>query len=186
MEQTFRVRVDATAGTVEVEGPEAFVREMLDRYSSVVDRSPKPRTRKKPGRTSTKKVRPRAQTADAGDSKKGRAARVEVDEKLREQLQPHLSAFATYLDERNVAARTEEAAVVASFLASKVGQESMDERQYVTVLRTLGRPLPKIPRQVLLDAKNKKQFFYEEGTSFRLTTTGLNFAEHESLKEQSK
>ena len=58
----------------------------------------------------------------------------------------------------------------------------MNEYQYVAALRTLGRRLPKTPRQVLLDAKNKKQFFYEDDSSFRLTNAGINFVEHDSLK----
>jgi hypothetical protein len=185
MEEKFRVKVDASARIVEVEGPEPFVREMLDRYGTVIESSPGKAARGKAKQKPTGKLPAARRTPEVAQPKKARARGVQVDEQLMERLAEHGPALAAYLEARNVASKKEEAAIIASFLASKLTHSSMNDTQYVTVLRSLGRLLPKNPRQVLLDAKNKKHFFYGEGDSFKLTTTGINFVEHDSLKEKT-
>jgi hypothetical protein len=182
MEENFRVKVDASAGIVEVEGPEPFVREMLDRYAPVIEPSPGKTARGKAKQKPTRKLAAAKQTPEVAQPKKDRVRGVQVDEQLMENLAEHGPALAAYLEARNVASQKEEAAIIASFLASELGLPSINDTHYVTVLRKLGRRLPKNPRQVLVDAKNRKGFFYEEDSSFWLTTAGINFVEHDSLR----
>jgi hypothetical protein len=182
MEERFRVKVDASAGAIEVEGPEPFVREMLERYAPVIEASARMRPQKK-ARQKPSGARPTSKPpSEAVRPRKPRAGAVEADKELMHKLQEHRTDLAAYLEERKVASHKEEATIIASFLALKLGRPSMDENEYVAALRTLGRRLPKVPRQVLLDAKNKNQYFYEDDSSFRLTNAGINFAEQDSLK----
>jgi len=181
MEDRFRVKLDASARMIEVEGPESFVREMLDRYDSLTE---SPAGKERP-RKARRKAAPAKQTPEVAQPKKARPRGMQVDEQLMERLAEHGPALAAYLDERNVASQKDEAAIIASFLASKLGLPSINETHYVTVLRKLGRRLPRHPRQVLVDATNKKGFFYKEDSSFRLTTAGMNFVEHDSLKGET-
>jgi hypothetical protein len=180
MEEKFRVRVDITARAVEVEGPESFVREMLDRYASAIQHVPETparrQGRRKPKGTRAKEPPPAVPT-------KARGARVNVDDALRQELQQHAGDLSTYVDQRKSASQKEEAAIVAGFLAT-LGYTSMSDAQYVTALKVLGRRLPKNPRQVLIDAKNKKGYFLEDGSSFGLSTVGTNFVEIDSLKSE--
>jgi len=108
-----------------------------------------------------------------------------VDEVLSRDLQKRRSDLDAYLGKRNLKSQMEEAAAVSGFLKSTLGRQTMNDTEYVTVLRIQGRRLPKNPRQVLLDAKNKKGFFHDQGESFALTTTGINFVDHDSLKKES-
>jgi hypothetical protein len=180
MDERFKVRVDTTAKAVEVEGPESFVREMLDRYSSVIQQAPEVRARRqgrrKPRGTRTKEP-------PAPPPTKARGARVNVDDALLQELQEHAGDLQTYVDQRKSASHNEEAAILAGFLGS-LGYTSMNEAHYVTALKVLGKRLPKNPRQVLIDAKNKKGYFFEDGLSFVLSTVGTNFVEIDSLKRQ--
>jgi len=183
MEDNARIRVDVDAGVVEVEGPEPFVREMLDRYAHVMAR-PGPRAR---GGTQKKRKAARKQAAENGGTspkkKRGKAGRVELDEALRIDLQKQRNALAAYLKERNLKTQIEEAAAIAGFLRSALKRDTINDAEYVTALRIHGTRLPMNPRQVLVDAKNKKSYFHDEDGAFALTTTGLNFVEHDSLKK---
>jgi hypothetical protein len=183
MEDRFRVRVDAGAGAVEVEGPESFVREMLDRYSAVLGRPPEVRASVRRARGKRPKSTGAKEAPAPAPAAKARAVRVEVDEALQHELQQRAGDLHAYIEERKIASQTEEAAIVAAFLGT-LGYGSMNEAQYVTALRVLGRRLPKNPRQVLIDAKNKKQYFFEDGSSFVLSHTGTNFVEIDSLKSK--
>jgi hypothetical protein len=182
MEERFRVKVDASAGVVEVEGPEAFVREMLDRYDSLTQSPLGKRGRRKARRKAAEKAGDAKRAGEVARPRKGRAGAVEADKELMDKLEGRRTDLAAYLDERRVTSQPEEAAIIASFLASRLDSPSMNESQYVAALRTLGRRLPRHPRQVLLNAKNRNQFFYDDDSSFRLTNAGINFAEHDSLK----
>lgn len=185
MEERFRVKVDAGAGMVEVEGPEPFVREMLERYAPVIEPRARTRAQKKASPKPSDGAPTSKRAAEETRPRRGRAAAVEADKELMDKLEDHRTELDAYLEARNVASQKEEAAIIASFLASELGLPSIDETHYVTVLRKLGRRLPKQPRQVLIDAKNKKGYFYEEDSSFRLTTAGVNLAEHDSLKGET-
>ena len=183
MEEKFKVKVDASSGIVEVEGPESFVREMLERYASLTEQAPR-------AKAQATHRRPKSARKSGGHKEAGAAAKpkrktggpVEVDQALKQELQQHSQPLNAYLADRNLASQKEEAAAIAGFLSSNLDRATMDDIEYVTVLRIMGKKLPKNPRQVLIDAKNKMGFFFEDGTSFGLSTTGINFVEHDSLK----
>jgi len=183
MEENARVRVDSSAGLVEVEGSEAFVREMLDRFAGVLARTEvkadgKPRgSRKGKGRDGG---RPKAEAPREGKAR--RSKQPQLNEELRKQLNEHLSDLNSYLEERKIESQPEEAALIARFLGSKLGIEAMDDRQYATVLMTLGRELPVSPYQVLKHGVSRNHLFYQDGAAYRLTGNGITFADSDSLK----
>ena len=184
MEERFSVKVDVSSGTVEIEGPEPFVREMLDRYAHVMAR-PEPPAR---GGTQKNRKAARKQAADKVSTppkgKRGRGGRVEIDDKLKDQLQKQRQALQAYLAKRKVTSHRAEAVVIAGFLKEELNRPFMNETEYVTALRVAGRKLPGHARQVLTDAKNQAGLFLESGDSFELSALGHNFVEHDSLKSE--
>ena len=183
MEDNAKIRVDVDAGVVEVEGPEPFVREMLDRYAHVMERT----TPSARGRANKKRKAARKQAADKGSTppkgKRGRGGRVEIDDKLRQELQQQRQALLTYLGNRKLGSHRKEAAAIAGFLKEELNRPLMNETEYITVLKVAGRKLPEYARQVLIDAKNQGGLFLENGKSFELSAAGHNFVDHDSLKK---
>jgi len=183
MEDRARIRIDTSSGVLEVEGSEPFVREMFDSWQDLLKE--RPTASPSAGQTTDKpKARaPRRRPAKpATEAKPDKPNVSDLDESVLRELAERRDDLRSYLDERKTRSNVQEVAAIARFLWLNFNIELMDERHYVAALKALNKAAPKFARQVLVDAKNKKGFFYSEGSTFRLTPIGVAFADQDSLK----
>ncbi len=173
-----RIKIDLASGIIEAEGEESFVREMADRYWSSVPITPMPAPEDNGGVKTTMRPISKKQKSDQAPKNAKPSGSVE-DETVKASLKPHLTALDAYVKARNPKSQFDEAVTIASFMATQMNEPVLTHAGLFTALRLLGRKLPGKPGQVLIDAKNKKGYFYEVGDGYSLTPKGMNRAEHE-------
>ena len=154
--QLTRIRINAQAGELEVEGDEAFVRECLDRFSQLLEGSPRPKKRDKT---------PTPPAEERSDKDNGPEA---SESGLHDTLGEYLHRFPKDLNDQD------RVLAAAYFIQSHSGDNTFTTRRANAALKEQGVKVSNASLCVRRHRKAKRLFNVDK-TKFRVSKTGEEY-----------
>jgi hypothetical protein len=198
-EDHYSVKINRRDGVVEITGPDkGWIAEQLDRLSVVYEPEPSdPAPRDLRGNdadvvdeTGTggkpRRGKPKATEGEDGATRrraKGGGYRGKRNDDLAQKLTGDVRGnLDTYVEERraNFTDGPNQAAILAAFLQTELGWDTVGPNDLYTIYDAMGWPGPN-PRNALDNAKTRKNYFTSAGRGvYRLSHSGERFGRHEA------
>jgi hypothetical protein len=182
-----KAKIDIKAGTIELEGSEAFVIKYIDEFKKLITFMPAKESKKQSGQLSISEERNRPKKPKKHLGKKANVPKVKPEKYdiYGNNDRPSLEKF---FDEKKPGrANGDRIAVIGYYITEIIGKSYFTEGQVEYSYKMLNIDRPKHLHQIMINNKNKKDYYEEtEGEqpgSWVMTRTGEIFVSDKLPKE---
>lgn len=194
MTQTAKARIDLSNGVIELEGSEDFVKTYLSEFKMLVEQSVKQPSHARSTIETVPVLREPSPQINYSQENSTEAASKDKKKKTKpkagkgapkvspERFEIHggdgVEPLKDFFEKKNPGkANRDIIAVIGYYVTEVLGSETFSEGQIEYAYRMLSLPRPGHVRQIIINAKNQKDYFEqsEEGVNWKLTRTGEIF-----------